>query len=256
MDFRRIEFPVEIRPIRADDGVRLRASHARLSPESRYRRFLAAKPTLTEADARYLVEVDGRDHVALVATAAVDGVDGEIVAVARFVRLPAEPDTAELAIVVADAYQRRGLATELLRDLAAVATEREITRFRATMLADNIAIQRMLERLAVGEVSCRRRGSVTEMQITLPVAAQLAPRGAARPRDAGRGLTSSSCGVDPEPGEAPTRRCAAGSCPDRDCLPARRGAPAWRRGDAATPSGGGSRGSGGPAVTKSAASGP
>ncbi|MDQ2897708.1 MAG: GNAT family N-acetyltransferase [Actinomycetota bacterium] len=167
------DFPVEIRPIRADDGVRLRASHARLSPESRYRRFLGAKPTLTESDARYLVEVDGRDHVALVATAPVDGADGEIIAVARFVRLPDEPDTAEFAIVVADAYQRRGLATELLRDLAAVATERDITRFRATMLADNIAIQRMLERLAAGEASYLRCGSVIEMEITLPVAAQL-----------------------------------------------------------------------------------
>jgi len=168
VEFPLTDFPVEIRPIRADDGVRLRASHTRLSPESRYRRFLAAKPTLTESDTRYLVEVDGRDHVALVATAAVDGADGEIVAVARFVRLPDEPDTAEFAIVVADAYQRRGLGTELLRELAAVASEHDIARFRATMLADNIAIQRMLERLAVGEVFCLRRGSVTEMQITLP----------------------------------------------------------------------------------------
>jgi len=131
-----------------------------------------AKPTLTESDTRYLVEVDGRDHVALVATAAVDGADGEIVAVARFVRLPDEPDTAEFAIVVADAYQRRGLGTELLRDLAAVATEHDITHFRATMLSDNIAIQRMLERLAVGEVSWLRRGSVTEMDITLPADAE------------------------------------------------------------------------------------
>ncbi|MGI8922028.1 MAG: GNAT family N-acetyltransferase [Solirubrobacteraceae bacterium] len=173
MEFPLTGFPVEIRPIRADDGVRLRASHARLSPESRYRRFLGAKPTLTESDARYLVEVDGRDHVALVATAAVDGADGEIIAVARFVRLPDEPDTAEFALVVADAYQRRGLATELLRDLAAVAIERDITRFRATMLADNLATQRMLERLAAGEASYLRHGSVTEMEITLPGAAQL-----------------------------------------------------------------------------------
>jgi len=172
VEFALTDFPVEIRPIRADDGIRLRASHTRLSPESRYRRFLAAKPTLTESDTRYLVEVDGRDHVALVATAAVDGADGEIVAVARFVRLPDEPDAAEFAIVVADAYQRRGLGTELLRDLAAVATERDVTHFRATMLSDNIAVQRMLERLAVGEVSWLRSGSVTEMEITLPADAE------------------------------------------------------------------------------------
>ena len=60
---------VGIRPIRADDAVRLREAHTRLSPETRYRRFLAAKPQLSAADSRYLVEVDGSDHFALVATA-------------------------------------------------------------------------------------------------------------------------------------------------------------------------------------------
>lgn len=174
MDFPPTGFPVEIRPIRRDDGVRLRASHERLSPESRYRRFLGAKPSLTESDARYLVDVDGRDHVALVATAAVGGADGEIVAVARFVRLPDMPDTAEFAIVVADAYQRCGLGTELVRDLAKVAIDRDIVRFRATMLSDNLAVQKILERLAAGEVSYLLRGSLTEMEIILPGAARLA----------------------------------------------------------------------------------
>lgn len=176
MEFPLATTPVQIRPIRADDRARLQASHARLSPESRYRRFLGPKPTLSESDARYLVEIDGRDHVAFVATAVVDGAEGaegEIVAVARFVRLPDAPDTAEFAIVVGDADQRRGLATELLRRLAVAATERDISRFRATMLSDNLAIQRMLERLAVGEVACTRRGPETEMEIVLPARAEL-----------------------------------------------------------------------------------
>lgn len=73
---------MQIREIRADDGERLRASHARLSAESRYRRFLGAKPTRTEA-ARYLVQIDGREHYALVATASIGGRHGEIIAVAR-----------------------------------------------------------------------------------------------------------------------------------------------------------------------------
>ena len=67
-----------------------------------------------------------------------------------------------------DAWQRRGLATELLRRLAIAASRRGIGRFRATMLSDNAAIQRMLERLAVGEVRRWRRGNVTEMEIVLP----------------------------------------------------------------------------------------
>ena len=170
VEFSHPDMPVRIRPIQADDGVRLQASHARLSPESRYRRFLGAKPTLSESDARYLVSVDGSDHVAYVATTTVNGREGEIVAVARFIRLADAPSTAEFAIVVGDAHQRRGLATEMLRRLAVAAGRRGITRFRATMLADNVAIQRMLERLAVGEVSYTRRGSVTEMEITLPEA--------------------------------------------------------------------------------------
>ena len=158
---------VEIRPIRPDDGKRLRASHDRLSPESRYRRFLGAKPTLSEADARYLVEVDGRAHFALVATAAVDGHDGEIVAVARFIALPEAPGTAEFAIVVADAYQRKGLAAELMDRLADAAVDRGIERFRAVMLSDNAAIQRLLERLSVGAVQTHVRGGMTEMEVGL-----------------------------------------------------------------------------------------
>ena len=61
-----------------------------------------------------------------------------------------------------------GLATELLRRLAIAASRRGIERFRATMLSDNAAIQRMLERLAVGDVQRWRRGNVTEMEIVLP----------------------------------------------------------------------------------------
>jgi RimJ/RimL family protein N-acetyltransferase len=159
--------PVEIREIRADDGERLQASHARLSPESRYRRFLSAKPTLSEADARYLVEIDGCGHYALVATSSVDGHQGEIIAVARFVALPETPRTAEFAIVVGDAYQRQGLASGLMDRLAAAAVARGIERFRAVMLSDNLAIQRLLERLAVGDVQTDLRGEVTEMEIGL-----------------------------------------------------------------------------------------
>ncbi len=189
-----------VRPIRADDGERLRASHARLSPESRYRRFLAAKPQLSIADARYLVEIDGSDHFALVATTdeedlattdhddlattdhddlattdhgdlttTDDDDDHEaIVAVARFVRIPNVPDAAEFAIVVGDSYQGQGLATELLSRLARAAAERGIARFRATMLADNVPMRRLFARVAAGDMRERRMGSISEVEIDLP----------------------------------------------------------------------------------------
>jgi RimJ/RimL family protein N-acetyltransferase len=158
---------VTVRPIRADDGDRLRASHGRLSPESRYRRFMSAKPQLSTSDARYLVDVDGRNHFALVATVA-EPAGEAIVAVARFVRATEDPPAAEFAIVVSDAYQRQGLAGELVSRLSQAATERGVERFRATLFADNLAIQRLIERLAAGPVQRRRLGPVVEVEFDLP----------------------------------------------------------------------------------------
>jgi RimJ/RimL family protein N-acetyltransferase len=145
----------------------LQVSHARLSPESRYRRFLAAKPALSSADARYLVEIDGCDHFALVAT--VPGDDGDcIVAVARYIRVADEREAAEFAIVVADEFQRQGLGTELLTRLGDEASARGVRRFRATMLSDNLAIHRLLERLAGETPDEQRFGEISEVEIELP----------------------------------------------------------------------------------------
>jgi GNAT superfamily N-acetyltransferase len=171
--YARIEPPVLIRPIRADDGERLSASHARLSPESRYRRFLSAKPELTGADVRYLVEVDGIDHIALVATQ--PSRPGEpIVAVARCIRVPGSPDTGEVAIAVADALQGQGIGTRLVGRLAELAVAQGITRFRATMLSENLPIQRLLTGLAAGPVNRVHHGETTEMELELPCAYGLA----------------------------------------------------------------------------------
>jgi RimJ/RimL family protein N-acetyltransferase len=160
---------VGIRSIDADDRARLQDHHQRLSPQSRYRRFLGSKPRLSEADARYLAEIDGCDHFALVATDEVRGAEGAFVGVARFVRLPDHPDTAEFAIVIADEYQRQGLARELLHRLATAAARRGIRHFRAAMLADNLAIRRLMAELAVGDVRTLRSGPILELEIELPV---------------------------------------------------------------------------------------
>lgn len=167
---------VDIRPIQPDDAQRLQSAHTRLSPESRYRRFLGVKPTLTAEDARYLAEIDGCDHFALVATAPDDGDDSSIIAVARFVRLSDDPDVAEFAIVVGDSYQRQGLATELLGRLAAAATARGICRFRATILSDNEAIYKLMQRLFAGQLEVKRRGSISDVEFPLPGAVRSPPR--------------------------------------------------------------------------------
>jgi acetyltransferase len=137
---------LEIRPIRADDKALLAAGFALLSDESRQLRFLTPKPRLTSSELRYLTEIDGRDHVALVA------VDREhpthIAGVARFVRDADRPDTAEFAIVVGDAYQRQGLGSKLASLLVDEAKARGIRRFTALMLAENEAAQRLTDSIA------------------------------------------------------------------------------------------------------------
>ncbi len=156
---------ITIRHIRAGDGPALRAAHDRLSPESKYRRFLAAKPHLSEADARYLVQVDGQDHVAMVATP-VDDPD-RILAVARFVRLPEDPRTAEFAIVVGDAYQQEGIGTRLMEHLSQSAAERGISRFRATISAENAPAHRLLRGLPGRIAAERHTGPVDEIEVDL-----------------------------------------------------------------------------------------
>ncbi len=155
---------VVIRPIALDDGPRLQVAFERLSPQSRYQRFLTSKPRLTTADTRYLVEVDGSDHVALVATLAAD--PEQIIAVGRFIRLPADAGAAELAIVVLDQFQSDGLGTALLLALVDAALDRGIKRIKAVALADNVAVHRLLDRLS-GEHSQRRFGAVEELEFKL-----------------------------------------------------------------------------------------
>ena len=158
---------VTIRPIGPDDAERLTLHHQRLSPESRYRRFMGSKPTLTAADLRYLIDIDGDSHYALVATVATPDGD-DIVAVARFVRLADTPGTAEFAIVVADEWHRQGLAGELLGRLADAAVTRGVGRFHAVVFADNVPMLRLVNALADGPVTRRREGNAIDMSFALP----------------------------------------------------------------------------------------
>ena len=136
---------VVLRPIEAGDKDELQAGLHRLSPETVHRRFMAPKASFSKAELRYLTEVDGHDHAAIVVELA--DRPGTIVAVGRYVRLPDEPEVAEVAIVVADFLQRHGLGTILAEALAAEAVLHEIRRFTATMLGENRAAQRLMARL-------------------------------------------------------------------------------------------------------------
>ena len=154
-----------VRPISPADKDRLAGAFDRLSPESRYRRFFAPLERLSEQDLRYLTELDHHDHEAFVAIE--PGTDW-IVGVARYVRSD-DPSEAEVAVVVADPWQGRGIATALLDRLVDRAREEGIDHFVALVLSDNTGALELFSSLASAESVARRSGSGhTGLVIELP----------------------------------------------------------------------------------------
>jgi GNAT superfamily N-acetyltransferase len=122
------------RPIRPEDSVELSRFHESLSPRSVYRRYFYVHPDLSRKEIDHLTTVDYVNRLALV----VEHGD-RLVAVGRYERYPVTAD-AEVAFVVADAYQHLGLGTLLFRQLAGAARRTGISRFRATALVENRAM--------------------------------------------------------------------------------------------------------------------
>jgi GNAT superfamily N-acetyltransferase len=155
-----------IRSIRADDKRMLEDGLRHLSDESVQRRFLTPKRSFSRTELRYLTEVNGRDHVALVAEYPCDSVR-RLIAVARFVRLHDDPTAAEAAIVVADDWQRRGVGTALTEQLAAEARRLGIRRFTATMAADNVPAHKLMHKLTSHLERHSSGGGVEELVLEL-----------------------------------------------------------------------------------------
>jgi GNAT superfamily N-acetyltransferase len=156
---------VWIRPIAPGDKDKLVTGLRRLSEESIRKRFLAAKPRFTRAELRYLTEVDGFNHIALVAV--LEDRPETLVAVARCVRLPDRPGTAEMAIVVGDPWQQQGLGRALATALADAARAAGIRHFAATMLGDNEAARRLMRTFALRLEEGHMSGGVREVLVEL-----------------------------------------------------------------------------------------
>jgi GNAT superfamily N-acetyltransferase len=157
---------VRIRPLTPDDKDHILDGFRRLSPESRYRRFLSPIDELTPDLLRDLTEVDYRDRFAYVAFA-LDVPGAPLgVGVARYVRLADDPRVAEAAVTVVDDYHLRGLGTLLLQALGAVALENGIDRFRAYALDSNRPLQELAARLG-GEIH-HESGGMVRIEADLP----------------------------------------------------------------------------------------
>lgn len=142
---------VHVRPLYAEDEAEFLRGFAALSHESRYRRFLDSMAKLTPEQVTYLTQVDGQNHIAwIVGFYDAAGVERGA-AVARSIREHTDPQIAEFAIAVADAWQGRGVGSLLTETLARVAWETGVRKWRATMLADNLPVQRCLLHVAEEE---------------------------------------------------------------------------------------------------------
>lgn len=133
---------ITVRRVTPDDEAGLRAAFDNLSLESRYHRFLGHIESLSDWMWTHLANDDGDRQVALIALDESSQIIGEC----RYIRVPSDSTRAELAVVVADKWQRRGVGSLLLGQLCDLARAAEIDTLVAHSFASNIGIARLLRR--------------------------------------------------------------------------------------------------------------
>jgi RimJ/RimL family protein N-acetyltransferase len=151
---------LRLRPVRAHDRDGIAELFARLSPKSRYRRFLLPRPELTSGELSTLTDVD---HLCDEAIAAVDERKGSIVAVGQYVHDPDRPGSASVAFAIDDEFQSMGIGTALARYIVQRARANGFALLTATTLWENRPARALLRRL--GFHACSSQGGVIELEL-------------------------------------------------------------------------------------------
>jgi acyl-CoA hydrolase/RimJ/RimL family protein N-acetyltransferase len=164
-----------LRPIRPTDEPKLADLFYSASPETLQQRFLSAIRGVPHSGRREHLDVDYEARLALVIETSAPRREPELLAVAQLLREPGEP-AAEIAFLVRDDWQGRGLATQLLSELVGLARERGLARLEATARTSNHAMLRVFERCGL-PLERERDGDVYRLRLALPApaAAGLAP---------------------------------------------------------------------------------
>jgi RimJ/RimL family protein N-acetyltransferase len=135
--------PIAIRALRRDDGPGMLAAVGRTSTQSLRRRFFVTKKGFSEREVAFFLNIDFENHVALVAEIDEDG-HPVIIGGGRYVVV--QPGQAEIAFVVVDAYQAKGLGTILMWHLAALAREAGLRELIAEVLPENTAMLKVFRK--------------------------------------------------------------------------------------------------------------
>jgi RimJ/RimL family protein N-acetyltransferase len=135
---------IRIRALHVREADPIHTLHARLSPQTRYLRFLSPMPSLPDSFLPLLMSTDYRRHLAVIAEDETAGRD-EPVAMASFGAV--DDETAEVAVVVQDDWQGHGVGRALVDVLLDAAEDRGFHRFVASMTSENTVMRKLLNRI-------------------------------------------------------------------------------------------------------------
>jgi RimJ/RimL family protein N-acetyltransferase len=159
---------LQIRALHPNDRAEMLAAVGRFSTETLHRRFFAPKRYFSEREIEFFLNVDFRNHVALVAVLP-EGGRPTIVGGGRYI--VTEPGRAELAFAIDDAHQKLGIATHLITHLIAIARAAGLEQFVAEVLPENAPMLKVFERCGLAVTTRRERGTV-HVTLALPKVTQ------------------------------------------------------------------------------------